>query len=73
MNFNHSLCDLALFHLTAEMLHIMGITILIYHILVSSEYWCVDSVCGVPPKHVAVTKDCAVLNTRCVFVGFINE
>ena len=38
-----SLCDLALFHLTAEILHIVGITIVICYILVSSEYWCVDS------------------------------
>ena len=43
MNFHRSLCELALFHLAAEILHIVGITIVICYILVSSEYWCVDS------------------------------
>jgi len=42
-NFHRSVCDLELCHLTAEMLHIVEITIIICYILVSSEYWCVDS------------------------------
>ena len=43
MNFHRSLCDPARFHFTAEVLHIMGITIVICYTLVSFEYRCVDS------------------------------
>ena len=43
MNFYRSLCDLALCHLTAEILHIVGTAIVICYILVSSEYWRADS------------------------------
>jgi hypothetical protein len=34
--------DLTPFNLAAEVLH-MNITVIIYYILVSFEYWCVDS------------------------------